>query len=223
MRGASSPGGSPEIRPALRGVLHGAAVPVAAAASFLLWTASAPTLGSRLSTSIFGLTLTALYFVSSSYHLGRFPVAAKRVLARLDGAVIQIFIAGTFTPVAFHALDGAWRTWSLLVAWAVAIVGAVIAASPLEAPRWLGTSGYIAVGWLAVVPATRIFLAVPWQGAGLIILGGVLYTVGAVVYARQRPDPYPHVFGYHEIFHVFVVAASAAHYLAIWRYILPGG
>lgn len=223
VRGASFPGSSPEIRPALRGVLHAAALPVAAAGTWLLWTASAPTVGSRLTASIFGVTLTALYLVSSSYHLGRFPITVRRVLARLDGAVIQIFIAGTFTPVAFHALDGAWRTWSLLIAWLVAVTGAIIAASPLEAPRWLGTSGYIAVGWLAVVPATRIFLAVPWQGAGLIVLGGVLYTVGAVIYARQRPDPFPQVFGYHEIFHVFVVAASAAHYLAIWRYVLPGG
>ncbi|MDP8970544.1 MAG: hemolysin III family protein, partial [Actinomycetota bacterium] len=147
----------------------------------------------------------------------------RGLLARCDGAMIQLFIAATFTPIAFHALDGGWRTWSLALAWLVAATGAVIAASPLQMHRWVGTSGYIAVGWLCVVPFVKIVTALPWQGAGLIVLGGVLYTVGAVIYANRRPDPLPSWFGYHEVFHLFVIAGSTAHYLAIWRYVLPLG
>ena len=210
-----------ELRPALRGVLHAATLPVAVAALGLLWTSTGPTFGSRLSVAVFGVSLMALYAVSSSYHLGRFPASVRRQLARLDGAVIQLFIAGTFTPIAFHALDGAWRTWSLLIAWIVALVGAGIAASPVTAPRWVGTAGYIAVGWMTVVPFSKIVMALPWEAAGLIVLGGVLYTLGGVVYALKRPDPFPRLFGYHEVFHLLVVAASTAHYVAIWRYVLP--
>jgi hemolysin III len=137
--------------------------------------------------------------------------------------MIQIMIAGTFTPVAFHALSGAWRVTSITVAWLVAIVGAIIALSPLEAPRWLGTTGAVAAGWLLVVPLMKIMTALPWQGVGLIILGGVLYTVGAVIYGLRKPNPIPGWFGFHEVFHVLVVAASTAHYLAIWRYVIPTG
>lgn len=215
------PGEAREVRPALRGVVHAAILPVAVAAVGLLWSATRPSLGSRLSVAVFGASLMALYAVSSSYHLGRFPASVRRFLGRLDVAVIQLFIAGTFTPIAFHALDGAWRTWSLLVAWVVALTGAAIAASPVKAPRWVGTAGYIAVGWMTVVPFAKIVNALPWEGAGLIVLGGLLYTIGGIVYATRRPDPFPRFFGYHELFHVLVVAASTAHYIAIWRYVLP--
>lgn len=219
----TDPAAAGELRPALRGVIHAAVLPVAVAALGLLWTSTSPSPGSRASVAVFGISLMALYGVSSSYHLGRFSASVRRMLARLDVAIIQLFMAGTFTPIAFHSLSGAWRTWSLLIAWVVAVVGAVIAASPVTAPRWVGTAGYLAVGWMTVVPFARIFSALPWEGASLIMLGGVLYTVGGIVYARKRPDPFPRFFGYHELFHVLVVAGSTAHYLAIWRYILPSG
>ena len=222
-RGGDGTASAQELRPALRGIVHAATLPVAVAAVGLLWSSTGPSLGSRLSIGVFGASLMALYAVSSSYHLGRFPASVRQLLARIDGAVIQLFIAGTFTPIAFHALDGAWRTWSLLIAWLVALTGAAIAASPLEAPRWVGTAGYIAVGWLTVVPFFKIVVALPWEGAGLIALGGLLYTAGAIVYGSKRPNPFPRFFGYHEVFHVLVVAASTTHYIAIWRYVLPTG
>lgn len=209
-----------EVRPALRGIFHAAALPVAVSAIGLLWTSADPTIGSRASVAVFGAALMALYGVSSSYHLGRFSSSARQFLARVDVAVIQLFMAATFTPIAFHSLEGSWRVWSLVVAWIVAIVGAAIAASPLKAPRWVGTAGYIAVGWMTVVPFSKIVGALPWEGAGLIVLGGLLYTAGGVVYARKRPNPYPLIFGYHEVFHLLVVAGSTCHYFAIWRYIL---
>lgn len=208
-------------RPLLRGWLHAFMAPLAILGTGVLWQAAGDNTGKRVSVVVFGLALTGLYTTSSLYHVGRWSARARYVLSRCDAVMIQLFIAATFTPVAFHALDGSWRTWSLVAAWAVAITGAVIAASPLRAPRWVGTAGYIAVGWLTVVPFTRIMAALPWEGNGLIVLGGLLYTLGAVVYARRWPDPLPAWFGYHEVFHLLVVAASTAHYLAIWRYVLP--
>jgi hemolysin III len=204
-------------RPRLRGWLHIAAAPVAAVAAVgLIRAASTP--GPVL---VFGACLVGLYAVSGLYHAPRWPARARYWLSRCDVAMIQLFIAGSFTPVAFHALSGAWRTWSLVIAWTVAVVGAGVAASPLRAPRWLSTLGYVGMGWLGVVPAVKIIGTIGWEGTGLIALGGLLYTLGAVVYATRWPDPAPRWFGFHEVFHLLVIAGSTAHYLAIWRYVLP--
>ena len=211
----------PATRPRLRGLFHLAAIPVAVAAAIALvqrLPASDP--WAVASVSVFAVFLVALYTTSATYHLGRWSVRAKYIWSRLDVAIIQLFIAASFTPMAYHSLDGGWRTWSLAVAWTVVGVGAVIAASPLTAPRWLATGAFIAIGWLSVVPFSRMLQGLDLGTAALIVLGGLLYTVGAFVYARQWPDPWPRWFGFHEIFHLFVVAASTAHYLAIWQQVV---
>ena len=210
----------PDGIPILRGWLHGMMIPLALAGVWVLWNSVSGGTHHRLSVGVFGASLVGVYGTSALYHLPPWSVRARRILSRFDGAMIQLFIAGTFTPIAFHALHGRWRVWSLVVAWAMAIIGATIAISPLSAPRWLGTLGYVAFGWLGVVPLAKIISALPWEGSSLIVLGGVLYTVGAIVFARKRPDPLPDWFGFHEVFHLFVVAGSTAHYLAIWRYVL---
>ncbi len=212
---------SAALRPRLRGWSHAVMAPLAVVGTAVLWQAAGDNVGKRVSVAVFGIALTGLYTTSSLYHLGRWSARARYVLSRCDVAMIQLFIAASFTPVALHALDGAYRTVSLVVAWAIAAVGAGIAASPLQVPRWVATLGFTAVGWLTVVPFTRIAQALPAEGTALIVFGGLLYTAGAVVYARQRPDPLPAWFGFHEVFHLLVVAASVCHYLAIWRYVLP--
>ena len=210
-------------RPLLRGWLHAVAAPLTLLGGWVLWQAAGTSPVTRASVVIFCACMTGLYTTSSLYHLGRWTERGRYIWSRLDVAMIQLFIAGSFTPVALHTLTGAWRVWSLIVAWAIGITGALVAASPVKAPRWLSTAGYVGVGWLSIVPLTRVITALPWEGLGLIALSGVLYTIGAIVYARQSPDPFPTWFGYHEIFHLFVVAASVCHYLAIWRYVLPSG
>jgi hemolysin III len=212
--------GTTVSRPLLRGWLHLAMIPLALVGGLVLLFGAGDA-GGRVTVGVFAACLVGLYSVSSAYHVPRWGARARYVLSRCDVAMIQLFIAATFTPIAFHALSGAWRLWSLVIAWVVAIVGAIIAASPLKAPRWVGTLGYVAVGWLAVVPFVKIIGALPWAGTGLIALGGLLYTMGAVVYARRWPDPFPAWFGFHEVFHLLVIAASVAHYLAIWRFVLP--
>ena len=208
-------------RPFLRGWFHALAVPLTIVGTWVLWNAAGASPIKRASVAIFGVCMTGLYTTSSMYHLGPWSERGRYIMSRLDVAMIQLFIAGSFTPVALHLLSGAWRVWSLVVAWLIALVGAGIAIAPIKAPRWVSTGGFIAIGWLAIVPLTRVISALPWEGLGLIALSGVLYTIGAVVYARQHPDPAPQWFGFHEIFHLFVVAASVCHYLAIWRYVLP--
>lgn len=205
-------------RPRLRGVLHLAMVPFAVAMAVSMYTqTSGP---SRVTGGIFGVLFIGLYAVSGAYHVPAWTGRVRMFWGRVDTAMIVLFIAGTFTPIAFHALDGAWRFWSLVVAWSIAVVGSAMALSPLTVPRWIRTAGYLAVGWLMVVPFVKIAQALPAEGTALIIIGGVLYTIGGVVYASEKPDPAPEWFGFHEVFHLLVVAASVCHYVAITRYIL---
>lgn len=207
-------------RPRLRGWIHGAAAPAAVVAAVLLWRAAAPGLP-RASVTVFGVGLVALYVVSGTYHLPTWPDRVRRWLARVDTAMIQLFIAATFTPFAVHTLGGAWRTWSLVGAWALAITGAAVALSPLRGPRWLSVAAYASFGALAAIPLLRVSHVLSPVGIALVIAGGLTYLVGGVVYARQGPDPWPAWFGFHEVFHVLVVVASGMHAVALWRYALP--
>ncbi len=207
-------------RPRLRGWVHAAALPGAIAVTGLLWRDAVPG-PPRLSAAVFGVALICLYATSSAYHVPQWSAPVRRWLARLDVAMIQLFIAASFTPIAVHALTGAWRTWSLAVAWTIGVVGAVVAASPLQGPRWLTVAAYTSFGSLVAIPLLRIIDVLPFTGLALLVAGGLLYAVGGVVYARRHPDPWPEIFGFHEVFHVLVVVAGAIHIYAVWRYTLP--
>ena len=209
-------------KPRFRGWAHAFAAPAALVIAILLWRDAAPGLP-RISTGVFGTALVALYAVSGLYHAPTWPVRVRHVLSRIDVAMIQLFIAGSFTPLAVHTLSGAWRTWSLVVAWVLAIGGAAIAASPLRGPRWLSVGAYVAFGSLAVVPLPRIMSSLAPPGIALVLLSAALYLAGAVVYTRRRPDPWPHAFGFHEVFHVMVVVAGATYVVAVRAYMLPLG
>lgn len=200
-------------RPRLRGVMHLAMAPIAAMMAVPLLQRTSG--GERLSVAIFSILLVGLYSTSGSYHVPSWTGRVRTLWGRADTAMIVLFIAGTFTPIAFHTMDGRWRIWSLVVAWLVAIVGAGLAISPVSGPRWLRTTGYLALGWLSVVPFFKIAASLSLAGSALIVLGGVLYSVGGVVYLRRYPNPSPEWFGFHEVFHLLVVAGSICHYIAI--------
>ena len=208
------------LRPRLRGWVHGAAAPVAVVVAVLLWGAASPG-PSRVSAAVFGTALVGLYSTSALYHLGRWSARGRRWFGRMDGAMIQLFIAATFTPVAVHALDGVWRTSTLVIAWTIALIGAAVAMSPATPPARVSVAAYVTFGSLVALPLVRIGGALDPAGTALIGLGGLVYVLGGVIYARRSPDPWPAWFGFHEVFHVMVVIASAIHVVAIWRYVLP--
>lgn len=208
------------LRPRLRGWIHASAAPAALVVAVLLWRAAAPGLP-RLSVAVFGVGLVGLFVTSGAYHLPNWPARVRHWLSRADVAMIQLFIAASFTPIAVHALSGAWRFWSLVVAWSIAVIGAVVAASPIRAARWLGVAGYTAFASLAIVPLLRIARVIPPMGVALIALSGLLYLIGGIIYARRHPDPWPRTFGFHEIFHLLVVAAGATHVVVVWEFALP--
>lgn len=211
---------APATRPRLRGWIHASSTPIAGIVAVLLWRSAAAGVP-RTSVAVFGIFLVGLYAASGLYHLRAWPARVRWLLSRVDVAMIQLFIAASFTPLAVHTLTGAWRTWSLVVAWVIGVGGAVVAASPLRAPRWLSVSGYVAFGSLAIIPLVRIVERLPAPGVGLILLSAATYLVGAVVYTRRRPDPWPRWFGFHEVFHALVVVGGALHVIAVWEYALP--
>ena len=205
----------------VRGLLHGAAALVSIAGSALLWMHSPGDLSRRTSLLVFGLTLVSLYTVSSLYHSVLWRPLWKQRLQRLDHAMIFLLIAGTFTPVAVIVLEGALRAVALSAVWGIAALGA---AQKIFWPR-LGHAYSVSLqvlqGWLALPLLLPLSERLSGPPLALLVAGGLLYTVGMIAYATQRPRLWPRVFSYHEVFHVFVVAGSASHWIMAFAYIAP--
>ena len=144
-------------------------------------------------------------------------------MRRLDHTMIFVLIAGTYTPFALLNLQGTLASVILISVWALAAGGAIFNLAWWNAPKWVTSIVYISTGWVAIAALPQLWEEMGPVGVGLIALGGALYTLGAIVYARQKPDPNPEVFGYHEIFHVLVIAAAAIQFAAVAIYALPAG
>lgn len=173
--------------------------------------------------SIFGASLILLYTASSLYHL--LPVSDKgvRVLRKIDHMMIYVLIAGTYTPVCLIPLRGGWG-WSLLCSiWAIAMVGIILKILWFNAPRWLYTLFYVVMGWLVVIALLPLLRAIPPAGVAWLVAGGVLYSIGAIIYGTKWPKINLKYFGFHEIFHLFVLYGSLCHFWLMFRYVLNLG
>jgi hemolysin III len=208
------------VKPRLRGVSHFWAFLVALVAGGVL-VATAPDGRATLAAMIYAGSLAALFGISALYHRVDWRPATRRWMRRLDHSAIFLLIAGTATPFALLVLDGAFATGLLIAVWAGAAAGIVVELFWVDAPKWATAIVYLSVGWIGAVGFPAIVARAGIAAGALIALGGLLYTAGAVVYARQRPDPNPAVFGYHEIFHALVIAAAAAHFAAVAIFALP--
>jgi hemolysin III len=210
-------------KPRLRGVSHEWAFFISLIAGGAL-VLTAPTGRAAAVAAIYAGSLSALLGVSALYHRinWRRP-EIRRWMRRLDHSMIFLLIAGTTTPFAVLVLHGTLAKALLIAVWAGAAAGIVVELVWVEAPKWVTVMVYLGVGWIGALGFPGIVVnAGPGAGA-LIAIGGVFYTAGAVIYARQRPDPNPAVFGYHEIFHLLVIAAAAAHFAAVAIYAMPAG
>lgn len=202
------------IRPWLRGSLHRWAVPVTVAVVTLVAIA-ARSGGARAAVIVYGVCLTAMFATSGLYHARRWADRPRALLQRLDHSMILVGIAGTYTPVIVLALDGATRVALAIICWALAVVGIVVRQCWLDAPRPLISTVYLAAGWQMVVALPAYAAGMSGLELGLLAAGGVLYTVGAVVFAARWPNPWPRVAGFHEVFHLLVVVAAALQAAAI--------
>jgi hemolysin III len=208
------------VTPRLRGRLHQLAFAAAIPAGVAL-VVQARTTPARLAAAVYATSLAGLYATSAAFHRGRWSPAARRRMDQADHAMIYVLIAGTYTPFALLAFDRIWGVAVLGVVWTVAAAGIVMVIQRHRI-RLAGITLYLTLGWMGVV-------ALPWLAGRLgavkltlLLAGGVLYTVGAVVLGRQRPNPSPAVFGYHEVWHGFTVAAGLCHYIMVWLLVRAG-
>ena len=172
-----------------------------------------------ISFSVFGFGMILLYTTSTLYHWLKLSDAGIMKLRKADHIMIFIYIAATYTPVCIVALKGTLG-WSLLIAvWFVALVGVIIKIFWMNAPRWLSTFIYILMGWLAVIVIYPLVNAIQIGALIWLSIGGLFYTIGAVIYALKKPDPYPGILGFHEIFHLFVLLGTFSHFWMIYKYI----
>ncbi|HQL35935.1 MAG TPA: hemolysin III family protein [Bacillota bacterium] len=200
--------------------LAGAILSVAGLCLLVYYASMNGTVWHIVSFSIFGASLILLYTASSIYHLLSVSEKGTRVLRKIDHMMIYILIAGTYTPVCLIPLRGGWG-WSLLISiWGIAMAGIILKVLWFNAPRWLYTLFYLLMGWLIVIAFVPLVRTMPIAAMLWLIAGGLLYTVGAIIYGTKWPKLKSKVFGFHEVFHVFVLYGSFCHFWMMFRYIL---
>jgi hemolysin III len=213
-------------KPRLRGWLHVWAFGISVAAGIVLVSVAGATEGTEaaLAVAIYALTVSLLFGTSAAYH--RVPwstPARRRLVARLDHSMIFVFIAGSYTPFALLAMPERTGRTVLAIVWTGAVAGVLLKTSWISAPRWLAVPLYIALGWVAVFVFPDLLRHGGVATLVLLAAGGLIYTFGGIVYGLRRPDPWPAVFGFHEVFHLCTVVAAACHMVAVWLAVYSGG
>lgn len=170
--------------------------------------------------TIFGTSVILLYGASSAYHWIKTTPKKELILRKMDHIAIFLLIAGSYTPVLYFGLEGAWKNAMITVVWTLAAVGISLKFWFMNAPRWISTVFYITLGWVAVVPFAKLMDFYPNEAIGLLLIGGVFYTIGGIIYATKIFNFYPNKFGFHEIFHLFIVLGTLSHYIMMYVYIL---
>lgn len=202
-------------KPTLRGVLHQWAF-VAAVPACVVLVAVADGTRARLATAVYAVAMASMLGASALYHRVSWKTPSRRALARrIDHAMIFVFIAGSYTPFALLAFGGAVRVVMLVSVWGGAALGVLLELSWIHAPRWVSAIAYLAVGWIGIIALPQFFSALGVTTAVLLIVGAVLYTVGALTYATTWPNPFPATFGFHEVFHLLVIIAAAVQFVAL--------
>jgi hemolysin III len=204
----------PRTRPRLRGVLHHYAFLVSLVSGAVL-VLGAPSRRALVVAAVYGVSLSALLGVSALFHRVTWSEETRRWMARLDHSMISVLIAGSYTPFGVLVLSGTFAFVLLILMWAGALANILFHVLWIDAPKWLSAACYVALGWIGVMALPDLKAHAGWGPAALLMAGGIIYSLGALVYALRRPDPVPAVFGYHEVFHALVVVAAGVHYAAI--------
>ena len=208
------------VKPRLRGVLHEWGFYVTIPLGIALGLVEETTRG-RIAASVFAATVVSMFGASALYHRVTWSAAARLWLRRLDYAGIFGLIAGTYTPFGLFVLHGAWRMSVLAIVWSGALAAIALKFVWVAAPKWLGALIGLVLGWIGIVTFPQILARTGLLASLLVLVGGLCYTLGAIVYATRRPDPHPDLFGYHELFHALVLAAVAFQYAAVAFFVLP--
>ena len=206
-------------RPLLRGYLHLAGA-IAAPFALLLLLVIADSPRGVVGAAIFGGSLIALYSTSAAYHILPLGHRLRSMMRRLDRSVIFVFIAGAYTPFALKLMGNAWGIPVLSVVGGMAAIGILITLAAPAAPRGIRVGLYLALGWVGVAAISKLVTALPWEALAMLVLSGILFSLGGATYATRRPDPFPRIFGYHEVFHALQLAATVLVYSVVAVYVL---
>ena len=172
-----------------------------------------------ISILIFGISLAALYTTSGIYHLVHTTDAILTKLRKLDHSMIFLLIAGSYTPFCMLSLSGAWQWSIIIIVWSLALIGIILKMFWIDMPRWLSTGFYIGMGWIALFALKPLYDSLSMGGFFFLLLGGIMYTIGGIIYGIKKPNFSPE-FGFHEIFHIFVLLGSFCHYWSIFKYVI---
>jgi hemolysin III len=204
-----------KLREPVNSLTHWAGALLALAGLIALLVVGWDTPAKVISLTVYGLSLIAMFSASATYHMVRVRDRALEVFRKIDHSAIYLLIAGTYTPFCVNAFEGFWKWGMLAIIWSLALVGIVVKVFYIRAPRWLNAGIYLLMGWLAVSAAGQMLAVLPAWVFGWLIAGGVIYTLGAVVYITRIFNFKPGVFGFHEMWHILVMLAAAAHYVAV--------
>jgi len=208
------PEATPPVRPLLRGWIHLVAFFLSIPAGVVL-VLLAENAAARAAAAIYALSLTAVFGASAAYHRVRWSPKANRRMKRLDHSMIFVLIAGSYTPISILVLHGPWSVAILSIAWLGAALGIALKLARIDGLHVVTGVLYMGLGWLAVIALPQLLRGMTLPQFMLMLTGGLLYTVGAIVFASKRPDPSPATFGFHEVWHAFMVAAAACHFTMI--------
>ncbi len=168
---------------------------------------------------IYGLSLVLMFIASGVYHMVNAKESILLKLRKFDHSAIYLLIAGTYTPICLYFFKGFWQTGLIIIVWSFAIIGITIKLFIIKAPRWITAGVYLIMGWLAIMGVQEIIQRMPPASITWLVLGGLFYTIGAIIYITKRMDFYPGIFGFHEVWHIFVMLGAFCHYIVILRYI----
>ncbi len=207
------------LREPVSGLTHLLAAAAAVLGLFLLLYASRHDASKALAFFVYGTSLVLMFSASAAYHLvDRGPDLTRR-LRKIDHAAIYLLIAGTYTPICLHFFADFWRWGLLSIIWGMAVVGIGLKVFILHAPRWLTAGIYLLMGWLSVMAIDEMLIAMPAPAFHWLLAGGLAFSFGAVVYVSKKPNFYPRTFGFHEVWHLFVIAGCFCHFVVVARYI----
>ena len=208
-----------KFRDPVSGLTHlGAAVAAAFGLGLLLFLGR-DSLAKEISLAIYGVSLVLMFGASATYHLIKAKPQVVLVFRKLDHSAIYLLIAGTYTPICLNFFHGFWQWGLLALIWSMALVGIAIKVFIINAPRWISAGIYLLMGWLSLSAIQEILRVMPAGALVWLFLGGVFFTLGAVVYVIKKPDFFPQVFGFHEVWHIFVILGCLCHYIVIAAFV----
>lgn len=207
------------LREPVSGLTHlGAAIAAAIGMTILLYLSREDT-PKQLSILVYGAALILMFAASACYHLINSSPQVTQRLRKLDHSAIYLLIAGTYTPICLQFFTGFWRWGLLAIIWSMALAGIIVKVFIINAPRWLTASIYLLMGWLSIMAIKQIIIAMPVGALVWLILGGGFFTIGAIIYIAKKPDFYPGVFGFHEVWHIFVILGCLSHFIVVTKYV----